>query len=374
MKLYEKITYLRKENQYTQEQLAEKLNITRQAISRWEAGITFPDTEKLILISQIFDVSLEYLIDDNAISKIDLKKKGRHLTFHNRTFLLMVLTWFCLTIGIGIAYATYSAIVGGISIIVGNFFVVGLYSINRSNFLLLSDIAETEYSHINEDTIAISRHLIIANLVYLPLIYTHFFLNLNHSILSFKYFVVLGIIFGLCGILVARIVRFIHHRIFKYEKIDYFNVVKYGLTVFIVVLGVLTFESSYIVLYFILFGWFAGYPLYLFLNKKIGLMPFLVSLICGISLAMQYYYSSTVLISFACLVWLSISVLKKKVVAAITWYIELILIVSCTTILSISRERSIWVFYIFTILFLLFIVCINLVTVSVKKKQQVKNE
>lgn len=69
MKFSEKLQKLRKEHNITQEGLADKLNVTRQAVSKWESGTAFPDTEKLIQISKIFNVSLDELVNDQEISK-----------------------------------------------------------------------------------------------------------------------------------------------------------------------------------------------------------------------------------------------------------------------------------------------------------------
>lgn len=66
MTIGEKISKLRKENNYTQEQLAEVLNVSRQAISKWESNITYPETDKLIRISELFCCSLDYLLKDNV--------------------------------------------------------------------------------------------------------------------------------------------------------------------------------------------------------------------------------------------------------------------------------------------------------------------
>lgn len=64
MTLGDKLSKLRKENNYTQEQLADVLGVSRQAISKWESNITYPETDKLIRISELFNCSLDYLLKD----------------------------------------------------------------------------------------------------------------------------------------------------------------------------------------------------------------------------------------------------------------------------------------------------------------------
>lgn len=66
MTLGDKLSKLRKERNYTQEQLADLLGVSRQAISKWESDITFPETDKLIRLSELFDCSLDYLLKDKA--------------------------------------------------------------------------------------------------------------------------------------------------------------------------------------------------------------------------------------------------------------------------------------------------------------------
>ena len=56
MKLNEKILYLRKQNGLSQEQLGDKLNVTRQTISNWELGETSPNLEQLKRLSNTLDV------------------------------------------------------------------------------------------------------------------------------------------------------------------------------------------------------------------------------------------------------------------------------------------------------------------------------
>ena len=53
---------LREKNNLTQEQLAERVQVTRQAVSRWETGETQPNTDTLKLLSRVFDVSINTLL------------------------------------------------------------------------------------------------------------------------------------------------------------------------------------------------------------------------------------------------------------------------------------------------------------------------
>lgn len=64
MTLGDKLSKLRKENNYTQEQLADILGVSRQAISKWKSNITYPETDKLIRMSELFNCSLDYLLKD----------------------------------------------------------------------------------------------------------------------------------------------------------------------------------------------------------------------------------------------------------------------------------------------------------------------
>lgn len=70
----EKLAKLRKENNYTQEKLAELLGVSRQAISKWESDGAFPETEKLIQISKLYNCSIDYLIKNNNDQIIDNAK------------------------------------------------------------------------------------------------------------------------------------------------------------------------------------------------------------------------------------------------------------------------------------------------------------
>ena len=71
MKLSEKIVELRKANNMTQEELATICNVSRQSISKWEADIALPETEKLLLLGELFHVSIDVLLKDElALSEV----------------------------------------------------------------------------------------------------------------------------------------------------------------------------------------------------------------------------------------------------------------------------------------------------------------
>lgn len=87
------IVYLRKQKQMTQETLAEKLNVSRQAVSKWESGLTEPDIQTLIQLSEIFEVSLDELIkgehqEDDVVEKPNKTKKS---TITMKKYIMMLI-------------------------------------------------------------------------------------------------------------------------------------------------------------------------------------------------------------------------------------------------------------------------------------------
>lgn len=77
MNIGEKIQQLRKAKNLSQEQLAVQLEVSRQAVSKWELNESTPDTDKIILISKIFSVSTDYLLLENpeAANVIETEEK-----------------------------------------------------------------------------------------------------------------------------------------------------------------------------------------------------------------------------------------------------------------------------------------------------------
>ena len=72
MTLSEKIVSLRKAHGWSQEDFAEKLNVSRQAISRWENGTALPDAQNVLQISKLFGVTTDYLLNDDYESDKDI--------------------------------------------------------------------------------------------------------------------------------------------------------------------------------------------------------------------------------------------------------------------------------------------------------------
>ena len=64
MTIGEKISALRREKGMSQDELAEKLDVSRQSVSKWESGTALPDTEKILAMSELFGVSTDFLLRD----------------------------------------------------------------------------------------------------------------------------------------------------------------------------------------------------------------------------------------------------------------------------------------------------------------------
>ena len=117
MKLPDKIVKLRKAQGWSQEDLAEKINVSRQAISRWENGTALPDAQNVLQISKLFGVTTDYLLNDDYESDSDIpavqtatdeirevfsKKKRNHLI----AAICFSVAWLCWLISVAM-YSSY---------------------------------------------------------------------------------------------------------------------------------------------------------------------------------------------------------------------------------------------------------------------------
>lgn len=91
MILADKIIALRKKNGWSQEEFAEKMNVSRQAVSKWEGAQSVPDIEKILLMSRLFGVTTDYLLkaeiefeefteeDIDSVKKVSLEEAGEFI-------------------------------------------------------------------------------------------------------------------------------------------------------------------------------------------------------------------------------------------------------------------------------------------------------
>ena len=92
MKLSDKLIALRKNAGMSQEELAEKLDVSRQAISRWENDSAKPDADHLLQISKLFGVTADYLLNETYESDNDLPKvkEQNHILHTNLTLIAII--------------------------------------------------------------------------------------------------------------------------------------------------------------------------------------------------------------------------------------------------------------------------------------------
>lgn len=79
MSLGSKIYEMRRLRNMTQENLADALGVTRQSVSRWEQDIVYPDLEKIVKLSNILEVSCDYLLKDEELVEKKTSKSSRLL-------------------------------------------------------------------------------------------------------------------------------------------------------------------------------------------------------------------------------------------------------------------------------------------------------
>lgn len=104
MKFNEKLVKLRKENLLSQEELAEKLGVTRQTISKWELEQTTPDMDKLSQISKLFNVSVDELLNE-ADEPIKANKDSEKNNNRKNTVIVIILIIVLIVVlgGVGIS-------------------------------------------------------------------------------------------------------------------------------------------------------------------------------------------------------------------------------------------------------------------------------
>ena len=94
MTIGSRISRLRKAHNYSQEYIAEQLDISRQAVSKWENDTTAPDTHNLIKLAQLLNTSVEYL----AVGKVDDKPQTKKRKIFSRKIVYSIVVFFALAL------------------------------------------------------------------------------------------------------------------------------------------------------------------------------------------------------------------------------------------------------------------------------------
>ncbi|MBO5089793.1 MAG: helix-turn-helix transcriptional regulator [Clostridia bacterium] len=89
-----KLLYLRKKSKLTQAELAEKLNYSDKAISKWEKGESLPSVEVFYKISKLYGVSLDFIIGDETAAPQPIKNDDRKRIYLSITNLAVLAIWF----------------------------------------------------------------------------------------------------------------------------------------------------------------------------------------------------------------------------------------------------------------------------------------
>lgn len=98
MKLSNKLKSLRKQNGLSQLELSEKLNVSRQAVSGWESGTSKPSTDNLKCLGALYDVPLEFLLNDNASEPVRVaieehaERNGNYAKNKQRIIIMLAFT------------------------------------------------------------------------------------------------------------------------------------------------------------------------------------------------------------------------------------------------------------------------------------------
>ena len=77
--VYNNLKLFRQKNGYTQEQIAEKLGVSRQAVAKWESGASLPNIENMIALADLYDMSVDALARNLTTTVPPQPKEGKHL-------------------------------------------------------------------------------------------------------------------------------------------------------------------------------------------------------------------------------------------------------------------------------------------------------
>ena len=140
MALQEKIYQLRKSKGMSQEELAEKVGVTRQAVSKWEMGTSVPELDTLVALARCFDVTTDYLLSEDTPSQTAEVPQPPKQDWLDRLpgFLGKLFKRFGWLAGV------YLAVAGGLFSGMGLSMHLTLNSFNKLSSNMLSEMSDTD--------------------------------------------------------------------------------------------------------------------------------------------------------------------------------------------------------------------------------------
>lgn len=140
MNMADRIQYLRKARGMSQEELADIIGVSRQAVSKWESEQSTPDPEKIIILSEVFEVTTDYILKGIEPAK-EKEEKGKELAsriLYIASTALIAIGLFC-AFGVWYAQQTMEAIWGSMTIQavgVAGYFIGRLLSMAKAPFTI----------------------------------------------------------------------------------------------------------------------------------------------------------------------------------------------------------------------------------------------
>lgn len=107
MELNERIKNCRRKSGLTQEQVAEAMGVSRQAVTKWENGQSAPSTENLFKLASLFGTTVDLLLPEQENRQSDMKKKKRYLMLRS---VLFTVVWYLLVFLIGFGIESIGAV------------------------------------------------------------------------------------------------------------------------------------------------------------------------------------------------------------------------------------------------------------------------
>ena len=135
MELNEQIKKYRTEMNLSQEELAEKIYVTRQSISNWENGKTYPDIHSLLLLSSLFGISLDQLVKgDIEIMKEEIKKEEiAKMNRYGKIYTLMLIATAVSAVPLFMWLGVWAFIPWGMIWVISLFFAVKIEKVKKTN-------------------------------------------------------------------------------------------------------------------------------------------------------------------------------------------------------------------------------------------------